>query len=178
MLVMLDTEHPAYSQNLPMAGRTEFYVTYVVDRIRKYARNLMRGRLDLILSDIFSLIYYKTQRFYWKMVRSVFGGLGREIPALIRSDALVLAGAWHAYRPGAYAGRVVLCTAADRTSEYRIDTTLGWKTCATGPIEHYTVPGGHLSMMRHPHVHTLVARLAPYLGAAANEAEGAGELGC
>lgn len=179
MVAIADAQHPAYSRTLPIAGRTSFYVTYVVDRLAKYARNLKRGRFDLILSDAFILLYSRYRRFYWRMVCRVFGGLGREVPKFIRSDLLVLAGSWRAYRPGAYAGRVVLCSASGRPSEYHADATLGWKTCATGPIELHTVPGDHITMMRMPQVGILVECLEPYLGAVArHEADAEREVGC
>jgi len=171
MVALLDTEHPAYSRTLPAAVRLSFHATYVLDRLGKYGRNLMRGRFDLILHDAFDFLYFNAQRLIWRMIRWTFSGMGRDVPDLIRTDSMLLAGAWRAYRPGAYAGRVLLCNAADRTAEYKADATLGWRTCATGPIDRHIVPGGHTTMMRPPYVRALAERLAPYLGEA--EAESA-----
>ena len=164
LLALLDTEHPAYSKTLTLTQRASYYWSYISDRFGKYAHYLMRGRVDRFAYDAILFGYFHAKRGAWRMMRLVFGGVGCDVPSIIRSDALILAAAWQRYRPQSYAGQVVLFSASDRASEYRAESTLGWKTCAATVALH-VVPGDHLSMLHPPCVQILAAELMTYLGA-------------
>jgi len=165
LLALLDTLNPAYSHSLSTKEQTEFRFTYFADRLAKYGRNLLSGRIDEITSDACSFLYVRGRRLGWRIARLVFERLGCPIPSVIRSDALVLSAAWRSYTPRKYNERLVLFNARDRPPEYGIDRTLGWKTCAAGAIEIHVVPGDHDTMMHPPHVRALADRLTSYLAA-------------
>jgi thioesterase domain-containing protein len=99
--------------------------------------------------------------------------LDHELPSPIRNTELLLTGAWHAYTPPNYEGRVVLFLASGRPPEYAADITLGWKTCAAKSLELQTVPGDHRSLLHPPFVSTLAKKLTRYLA----DAEAVGEAG-
>lgn len=163
LVALFDTEHPAYSQTLPPKHQAQFYATYLVDRISKYARNLSSGRIDRIAADVIRFCRSRIKGASFRAAHAVLGGLNREIPALVNSPELMLSAAWRAYKPREYRGRVVLFVAADRTAEYQAERTLGWKTCATGALEVQTVPGDHRTMLQPPLVSVLAKRLTLYL---------------
>jgi thioesterase domain-containing protein len=163
LLALLDALHPAHRQNLPRKQKINFQLIYLRNRLARYGRNLFTGRMDKMASDILGYILTKVKRFFWKNVGLISSRLGRMIPNSIRTDAMVLSVAWHAYVPGEYNGRVLLCTASERPPEYGIDPTLGWKTCATGVLKICDVPGDHYSMLHPPHVQVLAERLTSSL---------------
>jgi thioesterase domain-containing protein len=179
LLALIDTLHPRFSQNLPAWQKTLFHLTYFSDRLVKYARNILAFRIDKIVSDVLQFGRYKAQHLVSKVSRVVFGKEGRTIPNRIRSDALILAAAWRRYIPKPYYGRVVLLNATERTSEYRTDRTLGWKTCAKGAVVLHILPGDHYTIMHPPHVQALIEQLKPYLTTgASSEPSSKGAIRC
>ncbi|ARN81988.1 thioesterase domain-containing protein [Methylocystis bryophila] len=165
LLALLDTEHPSYSQTLPSAQRTDYYHTYLFHRLRKYGRNVIHGRIDQIVYDLFVLCRARCKKVAFRVFRAASRGLGWRIPSAFSSNELVLLAAWQAYRPPRYEGRLVLFNAAGRAPEYKADSTLGWKTCATGAIEVHVTPGDHHNLLRPPHARDFGERLTPHLGA-------------
>jgi thioesterase domain-containing protein len=163
LVALIDTLNPAFRRNMPAWERVRFQLTYIVDRITKYVRNLVSGRVDKIARDSFEFVYRRCERAMWKLTRLVFGGLRRPAPSLIHSDEMVLVAAWHRYDPGNYAGRLTLLNSADRPHEYGRDGTLGWGKCASGPIDIQAVPGDHLSIMHPPFVRSLAERIERHL---------------
>jgi thioesterase domain-containing protein/acyl carrier protein len=72
--------------------------------------------------------------------------------------------ALEAYRPGPYAGDILLLRAAqtgiddDVAADYPDDPTMGWRTLSTGVAVH-VVPGSHATMAEEPHVASVVEHL-------------------
>ncbi|GGW63073.1 hypothetical protein GCM10010503_45150 [Streptomyces lucensis JCM 4490] len=62
------------------------------------------------------------------------------------------------YRLGSYDGPVTLIQAADEESGLRERSAQLWQRASRGRFERHTLPGGHFSLMREPHVHA-VSRL-------------------
>jgi thioesterase domain-containing protein len=143
--------------------RRQFRVTYVANRLGKYAQNLAHGRMDRIAHDVFDFLWYRCRQKAYAIAQVVFGRLNRPVPRALRSDDLILVAAWHRYAPSRYSGRLVLFSAAGREPEYGNDPTLGWKTWAAGAIDIHTVPGDHRSIMHPPDVQVLAERIMPYL---------------
>jgi thioesterase domain-containing protein len=160
---LIDALHPGFKSAMSPASRRQFRTVYLGDRILKYGHNLAHGRIDLIASDISEFVRGRSQRMWWWIVRSVFGRFGQPVPSAIRNDSLVLFSARRGYSPSSYAGRLVLLNAVERSPEYSGDDSLGWRTCASGPIDVHSVPGDHRSIMHSPEVHTLAERIRPYL---------------
>src|SRR5690606_6366879 len=56
LIALFDTGNPAYYRNLSPERSVAFRTTYLRDRIRKYARNLMWGRVGEALRDLRRLL--------------------------------------------------------------------------------------------------------------------------
>ena len=163
LLALLDTLNPAHKHALTDRERAEFRRTYLFSRFGRYARNLATGRLDKVLSEVCFFLGTFIKRTFWKTVRSTFTKLGHPIPEAIRSDAMILTAAWHAYVPAdRYNGKIVLVASADRPPEHEVDPSLGWRPYAAD-LEICVVPGNHYSMLQPPRVEVLVERLMAYL---------------
>jgi thioesterase domain-containing protein len=177
LVALLDTLHPAYKRKMSRRDRIRFKITYLVDRLTKYARNLRRGRPDRVLRDAIVAACGRIKHLYWRVVRNVFGQLGRAPPALISSKALILAAAWHGYQAKDHDLPLVLFNARDRATEFHGDRTLGWQSCVSRPLTLHLVSGDHYSMLHPPHVQVLAASLAPFLGPCTETARAAESAG-
>jgi thioesterase domain-containing protein len=62
------------------------------------------------------------------------------------------------YKPRTYPGRVAFFRAAERVRA-KVNTAYPWTEFISGPLEVRMVQGNHYSMLREPHVGTLVERL-------------------
>ena len=171
IVAMIDTLYPGYKRQMSRGRRLIFSLTYLTSRTVKYARNMGRGRLDKVLYDAARALYGHTKRLYWRMVRLMFGRLGRAPPAAISSDALSLAAAWHAYTTTHRDLPAVMFNAAERPLEFRSDPSLGWGACIGQSLSIHMIPGDHYTMLRPPHVRTLAGSLAPYLSSPAQTAQ-------
>ena len=169
LVALLDAEHPAYSRNLPIEQRAKYYLIYVFDRLAKYGSNLSRGRIDRMFVDAFHYCYGWAKKLAWRAAPALFGAMGHEVPSQIRTNHLVLTKALRTYSPGEYRGRVDLFVAAGRPPEYRVDNTLGWRTCATGVLATHVVPGDHATLLHPPFVSVLAERMTPLLGRAGEQ---------
>ena len=164
-VALIDTLHPAFRRQMTRADRLRFRLTYVTDRIAKYARKLGRGQLGQVLRDSIAAVRGHTTHLYWRLAHAVFGRLGHAPPGVMSSNSLVLTAAWHRYEPTDHDLPFVMFNAVERPAEFRRDRTLGWRANVSGTMDVYLVPGDHYTMLRPPHVHTLAECMAPYLPA-------------
>jgi thioesterase domain-containing protein/acyl carrier protein len=67
------------------------------------------------------------------------------------------------YRVGTYPGRLTLLRGPHRSNLWLDDPELGWGAVASGGVEVLPISGGHLEILREPHVGVLAARLAECL---------------
>ena len=74
------------------------------------------------------------------------------------------------YRPGRYAGKVLIVRPEESGGSDPVDADGGWADVVQGDVEIARVPGNHFSMMRRPHVQGL----AGHLKAALEGVDGAG----
>ncbi|HZF10853.1 MAG TPA: condensation domain-containing protein, partial [Thermoanaerobaculia bacterium] len=74
--------------------------------------------------------------------------------------------AYATYRPRPYPGRLTLFRPLLAPEETRPHPTNGWEALTREPIEVYTVPGDHFSMLAPPHVDRLAAGLSGAIEAA------------
>jgi thioesterase domain-containing protein len=68
------------------------------------------------------------------------------------------AGAARRYRARPYPGALTLLRTGDPAA-WGHDRTLGWLTLASAGVEVVPIPGGHMTLLRRPHVDTLAAEL-------------------
>jgi thioesterase domain-containing protein len=163
LVALFDTGNPAYYRNLPPERSTAFRVTYLSDRLGKYARNLTGGRVGAAAHDLRLLIQSRTATASWKMVRRLFKALGRPIPRVLRSNFIMFLLMGRDYVPKPFPGAIHLFRAEGRSAEYLADAALGWEQMvAKGVVVHH-VAGGHVTMLEKPNIVPLVEELRKLL---------------
>ena len=163
LLALFDTGNPAYFKNLSLMKWLRFRSLYLVDRVGKYARNVISGAFGDVVSDIDLFFRSRIRRLVWRSGRNMSLLVGHAMPKPLRSNVDMFADASRAYTPRPYSGRFLLFEAEGRTAEYGIDATLGWGEVAQGNIQIIRTPGDHTSMMRKPNVDVLAKELEEYL---------------
>jgi hypothetical protein len=98
-LGLLDTEHPACGRNLSGVENIRFQLSYLLDRLTKYWRNLLSGRIDYFVHDARTFIYTRLLRLGWRLFYQVGLRYGWAAPKVTENNELVLAAAWGNYNP-------------------------------------------------------------------------------
>lgn len=163
LISLFDTGNWTHYRNLPAAKLAQFRRTYIIDRLKKYGRNLVQGRFDDIAADARQFVTSRLNAVLWKISRQACRLMNRPVPKFVRSNIVVFSAVGRNYAPKAYSGRLLLFRAEGRTAEYGDDLTLGWSGIARDGVVVHQVPGSHLSIMRKPHVDRLVEQLTRYL---------------
>ena len=156
LLALIDTPNPMFVSS---GGFSRFRKTYLVNRVQKYAKNLIQGRIDYFASDVSQFIVARVKPITWKITHTVQQALGRPPSSVNRH--LVMNKMWNSYAPKKFGGRLVLFRAEDRR-EFDSDRSWGWHKSAQRVDVHF-VPGDHVTMMRMPNVLNLVEKLPLYL---------------
>jgi len=164
MLVLFGTRHPAFTQNLTTKEMAKFKILYIVNRLGKYARNLVRLRFDRVAADALELLLKRSKMVGWRTIRPFFRAVNRPVPKSMRG-AETNVSLW-AYNPQPYSKRFVVLRPRDFVLDKLNDQTLGWHACATGGVDIYLVPGDHSTMIYKPHVRGLVDIIKPMLAGA------------
>jgi thioesterase domain-containing protein/acyl carrier protein len=163
LLALFDTGNPAYFKNLSLIKWARFRSLYLVDRVRKYVGNLMRGAIGNVAADIDLFFRSRIRNLVWRSSRKISKVMGRTMPKPLRSNVDLFADASRAYVPRPYNGKFLLFEAEGRTAEFGIDETLGWGEVAKDNIRIIRTPGDHTSMMNRPHVVELAMHIKQYL---------------
>ena len=163
LIALFDTGNWAYYRNLPPEKMAQFRRTYMIDRLKKYGRNLIQGRFDEFAADARQFVTSRVNAVLWKVSRQACRLMNLPVPKFVRSNIVVFSAVGQNYVPKPYPGRLLLFRAEGRTAEYGDDLTLGWTDIARDGVVVHQVPGSHLSIMRKPHVDRLVEQLSPYL---------------
>jgi len=166
LIALFDTGNWAYYRNLPAEKLAQFRRVYMIDRLMKYGRNLMQGRLDDFAADARLFVTSRLNALLWKLSRRVCRFANLPVPKFVRSNLVVFSAVGQNYVPQSYPGKLLLFRAEGRTAEYGDDLTLGWSDIARDGVVVHQVPGGHLSILRKPQVDCLIEQLSPYLAEA------------
>ena len=163
LLALVDTIHPHFYRNLSPAKLMRFRRKYIADRMKKYSKNFIRGRFDLVASDAFRHFGTKLKPSAQIVRQRVYEALGRQTPenATLNRESL-----WHSYIEKELPGRLTLFRvekAMDAGSELDDDPTLGWGNYALKGVDVQFVDGTHGTVIRMPSVLDLAEKLAPYL---------------
>lgn len=164
LVALLDAPNPAMMSNLSRRQSAQFRKRYLLDRLGKYAGNLLRGHIKAFIDRGSAFISSRSKRIFVPAIKFGFQLLNKPQPIIVRANDPGFSRAWHTYHPGPYPNSVVCFRVQDRGSEHDIDSTMGWNACATGGVQVHVVPGGHLDMMRMPFVRVIAETLAMYLG--------------
>ena len=171
LVALLDASNPAMLSNLSKADAAQFHKTYLTDRLKKYALQLMRGDIKAFTERGSAFIVSRLGKLFTPAIKRGFRIAGRPLPRLIRSNDPVFLNAWRSYVPKRYAKSLVVFRVEDRGPEHDRDQSMGWDTCVTEGVQVHIVPGGHVDMMSMPSVRVIAEKLATYLDNGSNRKE-------
>jgi len=115
VLALFDTGNPAHYVELPPARSAKFRLIYLVDRLRKYGRSLLSGRLDEFASNARHFLGDRAERLTWKLGRALARATNRPMPKMLRSNLVMFSYIGRLYKPRPYAGQFLLFRAKGRT---------------------------------------------------------------
>lgn len=163
LVALLDAPNPALISNLSGADSVRFRKAYLIDRLKKYALQLVRGDIKAFMSRGLAFIISRAGGFFLPSIKTAFRVMNRPLPEKMRANDPGFLKAWHSYIPKPYPKSLVCFRVQDRGPEHDRDPTMGWDACAKGRVDVHVVPGGHVDMMRMPSVATVAGELATYL---------------
>jgi thioesterase domain-containing protein len=159
LLVMFDTENPAFQRNSPQAG----WLRSRANKVKFHIQEL----LGLELNDSPVYIAEKAKELRrrignaawqsrYKIQLRMKGGRLENHPDQIVQLAV------DSYRPAPYFGRLAFFKAAEGPSGDAWDCSRGWPHLVTGEFKVHEVPGDHRSMFHEPNVETLANKMVNY----------------
>jgi thioesterase domain-containing protein len=163
LVALLDAANPAMLSNLSQTDVAQFHKTYLADRLKRYAVQLMKGELKAFAARGFAFVVSRLGKYLTPVIKKGFRMAKRPLPEILRSNDPVFLNAWRAYVPKPYAKDLVIFRVQDRGPEYDRDLTMGWDACVTGGVQVHVVPGDHVGMMSMPSAGFIAATLATYL---------------
>jgi len=163
LVAMLDAANPAMLSNLSQAEAADFHKTYLADRLKIYAKQLMQGNLRAFTKRGLAFIVPRIGRFFLPVIKTAFRITKTQLPRVFRANDPGFLKAWKAYVPKRYENDLVIFRVQDRGPEYDRDSSMGWDACVVGTVHVHTVPGSHVNMMSVPSVHTIANKLTTYL---------------
>jgi thioesterase domain-containing protein len=163
LVALLDAPNPAQLATLPKADATNYRKAYLIDRLGKYGRDLLRGNIKSFFNRGFVFLSSRSRGLITPWIKKGFRMIGRSLPAKLKGDDPGFIKAWHAYVPKSHPMSIVCFRAQDRGPEHDLDPTMGWGTCATAGVIVHLVPGRHVDMMREPSISAVAAELNAHL---------------
>jgi thioesterase domain-containing protein len=165
LIALLDTPNPAMISSLSPTEAVQFHKTYLVDRLRKYCRMMLRCDLKKMAYSGLAFIVSRFGSFFLPAMKIGFRIVRRPLPAVLGTydPTTIFSKAWRSYVPKRYAKGVVCFRVQDRGPEYDHDPSMGWDTYVMGGFQVHIVPGGHLDMMNMPFVRAVAEKLTTYL---------------
>ncbi|HVO58731.1 MAG TPA: condensation domain-containing protein [Dongiaceae bacterium] len=152
VLALFDTGNPAYYRDVPFRRWIRVRTTYLVDRLRKYGRRIVRGEGKELLDDARQFFSWRKDMLMWKLFRK---GAPQTARPASRDSVIMFTNIGKQYTPKPYPGRIDLFRAEGRTAEFGSDSTLGWDEIAREGVEVHHVPGKHVTILEPPHVSAL-----------------------
>jgi thioesterase domain-containing protein len=162
-LALFETWHPGYEQNLTRSEWVQFRVLHIADRLGKYGRSLLQGKISDALSVAGKGISKRVKLFGWRVARQVFQTSSQPVPkGMQQAESIVVL---KSFVPKPYPKRFILIRTDDPFERKLKDQTLGWRVCVTEGVDVYFVHGDqdHGTMMNKPHVYGVMDKIAPYL---------------
>lgn len=163
LVALLDAPNPALISNLSQAESLQFRKTYLVDRLKGYGLQLMRGQFRTFLSRGAAFVASRAGTIIWPVVKKAFQIMKRPLPGILRANDPGFLRAERSYVPKRYSEGLICIRVHDRGAEYDRDPSMGWDNCAMGGVEVHTLPGGHVDMLKMPNARAIANLLAPHL---------------
>ena len=175
LIALLDTPNPALKSNLSVTGTVEFHKSYLIDRLKKYCRMLVRCDFKQMTRSGLAFMSTNFGSFFLPAMRIGFRMVNRPLPTVFgaHDPTTIFAKAWRSYVPKRYAKSVVFFRVQDRGPEYDHDRSMGWDRYVMGGVQVHIVPGGHLDMLSMPVVRVVAEKLAACLDNGSNLKESA-----
>lgn len=168
LVALLDAPNPALISNLSGADSMQYRKAYLIDRLKKYALNLVRGDIKAFTGRGLAFIVSRAGKFFMPAIKIGFRMAKRPLPGNLRANDPGFLRAWNLYIPKRYPEGVVCFRVQDRGPEHDRDPSMGWDACAMGGVEVHVVPGSHVDMMATPSVRVVADRLADHLDCGPN----------
>jgi thioesterase domain-containing protein len=168
LVALLDAPNPALTSNLSAVESAQFRKTYLIDRLKKYGLQLMRGDIKAFSSRGFAFVTSRVGVFFMPAIKAAFRSMNRPLPEIFRANDPGFLKAWSLYVPKRYPNNIVCFRVADRGPEHDHDPSMGWEACVMGGVQVHVVPGGHVDMMSMPSVGVIADKLASCLGKGPN----------
>jgi hypothetical protein len=149
--------------NLSAADNLRFRQTYLIDRLKRYALQLLRGDLKAFTARAWAFVISRGGRLFLPAIKRIFRLLDKPLPIALRANDPGFLKAWSSYVPQPYSRDVVCFRVADRGPEHSRDLSMGWETCVTGGVQVHLIPAGHVDMMQMPSIGIVAGTLATYL---------------
>jgi thioesterase domain-containing protein len=165
LIALLDTPNPALKSNLSVTDAVQFHKSYLIDRLKKYCRMLVRCDFKRMTRSGLAFMSTNFGSVFLPAMKVGFRMVNRPLPTVFgaHDPTTIFAKAWRSYVPKRYAKSVVFFRVQDRGPEYDHDLSMGWDTYVMGGVQVHIVPGGHLDMMSMPSVRVVAEKLATYL---------------
>lgn len=163
LVALLDAANPAMLSNLSETEAAQFHKTYLIDRLKRYGVQLMRGDIKTFTKRGVAFIVTRVGRFIMPAIKNGLRIAKLPLPEMVRSNDPGFLRAWRAYVPKRYARSLVVFRVQDRGPEHDGDQSMGWDACVGGGVQVHTVPGGHVDMMSMPSVSVIAEKLSTYL---------------
>lgn len=168
LVALLDVPNPALVSNLSWANSVLFRKTYLIDRLKKYGLQLVRGDIKAFMDRLLTFISSRAKRLFMPIIKVGFRTVRRPLWGSLRGDDPSFLNAWRRYIPKPYPKGLVCFRVQDRGPEHDRDLSMGWDTYAMGGVKVHIVPGRHDEMMRTPYVRAIADKLSAYLDSGTN----------
>jgi thioesterase domain-containing protein len=164
LVALLDAPNPALASNLSKADAAQFRQAYIIDRLKKYGLQLVRGDIKAFIGRGLAFVTSRSGALFMPAIKTAFRMMNKPLPRRLRANDPGFLKAWSSYVPRRYPKSVVCFRAEDRGPEHDRDPSMGWEACVMGGVQVHVVRGSHVDMMSTPSVVRGVAdKLATYL---------------
>jgi thioesterase domain-containing protein len=167
LVALLDAPNPAQMTNLSAEDSRRFRRTYLLDRLKRYAVQLVSGDLKTFTARARAFVISRGGRLFLPAIKASFRLMGKPLPRIMRANDPAFMKAWGAYVPPRYSKDVVCFRVGDRGPEHDRDPSMGWDACALGGVHVHVIPASHVGMMAMPSVGIIAGKLATYLNSGA-----------
>lgn len=163
LLALFETWHPGYQRHLTRSELARFRFLHIVDRSKKYGRQLIEGRFSDAIDVAWKGLSRRVKLVGWRAARRLFQTANRPIPkGMQHVESIVVL---KSFVPKPYPKRFMLIRTVDPFEKKLKDPTFGWHVCATEGVDVQFVPGDqdHGTMLDKRYVRGVLERMMPYL---------------
>src|SRR5258706_14630751 len=94
LVALLDAPNPAQISNLSTMNSLNFRKTYLIDRLKGYGLQLVRGDIKAFAARGLAFITSRAGKFFMPATRAVFRLIGKPLPGTLRANDPGFLKAW------------------------------------------------------------------------------------